>query len=177
MSGDRGLSWVPKAIGDGLLQPQTGPLLQKPCSAKVVQPIKASGLQLYVYDPPTTGAILSDVRSTGLESPLALPGAAFGRDGVLYVSTEEYNASFGRQVVVAQSSDEGVTWRRLPPIPATTTGTATFSWITAGAPGHIGVIYYYSTDSGDPGIMTTSKWSAVWAESFNADGPTPTWTV
>ena len=108
---------------------------------------------------------------------MALPGAAFGLDGVLYVSTEEYNASFGRQVVVAQSSDEGVTWRRLPPIPATTTGTATFSWITAGAPGHIGVIYYYSTDSGDPGIMTTSKWSAVWAESFNADGPTPTWTV
>jgi hypothetical protein len=177
MTGDRGLSWVPKGIGDGLLQPQSGPLLQKPCSAKVVQPIKASGLQLYVYDPGTTGAILSDVRPTGLANPSALPGAAFSLDGVLYVSSEDFNATGGRQILVSRSADEGVTWTQLPPIPATTTGTATFSWVAAGAPGHIGVIYYYSAANGDPSTMIGANWSAMWAETFNADSASPTWTV
>jgi len=185
MSTDGGTTWIPKAIGSGVLEPQSGPLLQSRCSTKVVQPIKIFGtlpsdvpeLKLYVYDPATTGAILSDVRPTGLSMPLALPGGAFSLDGVLYVSSEEANAAGGRQVVVARSPDEGVTWVKLPPIPATTTGTATFSWVAAGAPGHVGVLYYYTTDNGDPGTLNTANWSAVWAESYDADSATPTWTV
>jgi hypothetical protein len=185
-STDRGTTWVPTAIGDGLLEPQSGPLLQKNCSTKVVQPIKIFGtlpsdvpeLKVYVYDPTSTGAILSDVRPTGLALPTALPGGIFSLDGVLYVCAEEPNAAGGRQVVVARSSDEGMTWTKLPPIPSTTTGTATFTWVAAGAPGHIGVLYFYTTDNGsDPGLMTTSNWSAVWAESFNGDAATPTWSV
>jgi hypothetical protein len=178
MSTDRGMAWVPEAIGDGLLQPQTGPLLQKHCSARVVQPVKASGLEIYVYDPTSTGAILSDVRSTGLDVPIALPSGVFGLDGTLYISTEESNPAGGREVVVARSPDEGLTWTQLPPIPETTTGTATFSWIAAGAPGHIGVLYYYTADNGsDPINLTSSKWSAVWAESYDGDSANPTWAV
>ena len=57
-------------------------------------------------------------------------------------------------------------------------GTATFTWVAAGSPGHVGVIYYYTPDNGrDPSVMATSTWAAVWAESFNATSPTPTWTV
>jgi hypothetical protein len=183
-STDRGTTWVPTAIADGLLEPQSGPLLQKNCSTKVLQPIKTYGLtndvlevQFYVYDPTTMDAILSDVRPTGLPLPTALPGASFGLDGALYVSSEEPNAAGGRQVVVARSPDEGLTWAKLPPLPATTTGTATFSWVAAGAPGHVGILYYYSTDNGDPGTLTTSNWSAVWAESYDADSAIPTWTT
>ena len=186
MSTDGGSTWLPKAIGSGVLEPQTGPLLQKACSTKVVQPIKVFGtspsdipeLKLYVFDPSTTGAILSDIRSTGLGLPTALPSGAFALDGVLYVSTEEPNAAGGRQVIVARSSDEGQTWTKLPPIPGTTSGTATFTWVAAGAPGHVGVIYYYTPDNAaDPGTMATSNWSIVWAESYNSNSATPTWTV
>jgi hypothetical protein len=185
-STDGGTTWIPKAVGSGILEPQSGPLLQKPCSNKIVQPIKIFGtlpsdvpeLKLYVYDPDTTGAVLSDVRPTGLGLPIALPSGVFGRDGALYVCTEEANAAGGRQVVVARSADEGLTWTKLPPIPATTTGTATFAWVAAGDPGHIGVLYYYTADNGsDSGLMTTSNWDAIWAESFNGDTATPTWSV
>src|SRR5436190_14754948 len=116
MSTDRGMTWAPKAIGGGLLEPQSGPLLQKPCSTKVLQPIKTYGLtndvlkvQFYVYDPTGTGAILSDVRPTGLPLPTALPSAALGRDGVLYTASEQANSSGGREIVVARSADEGQT--------------------------------------------------------------------
>ena len=185
MSSDGGLTWVPRAIGSGVLEPQSGPLLQQPCSAKVVQPIKIYGtapsdvpeLKLYVYDPATTGTVLSDVRPTGLELPTALPGGAFSQNGVLYVVSEEANSAGGRQVVMARSADEGVTWTKLPPLAGTTIGTATFTAVAAGAPGHVGVLYYYTLDNGDPGALLTSNWSAVWAESFDADTAAPTWTT
>jgi hypothetical protein len=184
-STDGGTTWVPTNVGSGTLEPQTGPLLQSDCSTKVLQPIKIFGtlpsdvpeLKLYVFDPATTGAILSDVRPTGLGLGTALPAGALSLDRALYVCSEEPNATAGRQVVVARSTDEGLTWTHLPAIPATTSGTATFSWVAAGAPGHIGVLYYYTPDNGDSSTLTTSNWSLVWAESYDGDSATPTWTV
>ncbi len=127
ISTDRGLAWLPEEIGNGVLQPQSGPLLQKHCSTRVVQPIKMSDLEVYVYDPTSTGTILSDVRTTGIAPPIALPSGVFSLDGMLYVSSEEPNPAGGRQVVIARSSDEGLTWTKLPPIPGTTTGTGTLT--------------------------------------------------
>ena len=184
-STDGGFTFTPRAFGSGVLEPQSGPLLQRDCSTKVVQPVKIYGtapsdvpeVKLYIYDPMTTGAVLSDVRPTGLGLPTALPGAAFSQDGTLYVSSEEANAVGGKQVVLARSLDEGANWTKLPPIPGTTVGTATFTAVAAGAPGHVGVLYYYTSDNGDPGTLLTSNWSAVWAESFNADTAAPTWTI
>jgi hypothetical protein len=126
-------------------------------------------LKLYVYHPGSTGSIISDVRSTGLPLPLALPGASFGRDGQLWVASKEANASGGSQLVLARSTNAGVTSSKLAPIPGTTSGTAIFSWVAAGGPHHVGAIYYYTRDSGDPGTLTNSTWSVMWAESFNAD--------
>jgi hypothetical protein len=183
-STDRGTTWTPRAVGSGILEPQTGPLLQKKCSSSVLQVAKIYGnsdaeaqVQIYVFEPSSTGAVLSEMRPTGLKLPTALPSAALSLDGTLYVSSEEVNAAGGKQVVVARSSDEGKTWTKLPPLPSTTTGTATFSWVAAGAPGHIGVIYYHTADNGDAGTLTDSTWSVVWAESFNADTALPAWTV
>ena len=184
-STDRGSTWTPTSIGAGLLEPQSGPLLQRPGSTDVLQVIKINGtlpqevpeLKVYVYHPAATGSIISDIRSTGLPLPLALPSAVYGRDGQLWVSSEELNAAGGKQVVLARSTNDGVTWSKLAPIPGTTSGTAIFSWVAAGGTGHVGVIYYYTPDNGDPGSLTTSTWSTMWAESFNANSATPTWTV
>lgn len=182
-STDRGQTWTPRAVGSGLLEPQTGPLLQKRCSKFILQVTKIFGnspeeedLKFYVYDPTSTTALISDVRSTGLKLPVALPSAAFAGDDMLWVVTEEDSAAKGRQVVVARSADEGKTWTKLPPLPATTTGTATFTWIAAGEPGHIGVIYYYTPDNGTSPALTDSTWSVVWAESRDANTANPTWT-
>jgi hypothetical protein len=184
-SSDRGTSWVPRAVASGLLEPQSGPLLQKNCSSDVLQPIKVYGtapsdipeLKIYVYHPASTASIISDVRPTGLSLPFALPGAALGRDGELWTSTEEANGSGGTQVVVARSTDEGVTWTHLPAIPQTSSGTSIFSWVAAGAPHHVGVLFYHTPDNGDPSTLTTATWSTMWAETFNADSPAPTWSV
>ncbi|MFL6543010.1 MAG: hypothetical protein ACJ8I9_07580 [Chthoniobacterales bacterium] len=182
-SGDRGLTWVPRAVGSGLLEPQTGPLLQKRCSNLVLQVVKIYGnssdeeeLKVYVYDPTSPTALISDVRGTGLKLPLALPSASFSGDGVLYVASEEANPAGGRQVVLARSNDEGVTWTKLPPLPQTKTGTSIFTWVAAGEPGHIGVLYYYTPSNGDPGAMTDAVWAAVWAETRDANSAVPSWT-
>lgn len=184
-STDRGSTWTPTSIGAGILEPQSGPLLQQSGSSDVMQAIKIYGtlpqevpeLKFYVYHPSTTGSVISDVRSTGLPLPMALPSASFGRDGGLWVSSEEVNSAGGKQVVIAHSTNAGATWIKLPPIPGTTSGTAIFSWVAAGGPGHVGVLYYYTAENGDPGTLTSSNWSAMWAESFNANSSMPTWTV
>lgn len=185
-STDRGSTWTATSIGAGLLEPQTGPLLQVSGSSNVLQITKIFGtlpqevpeLKLYVYAPNSTGSIIAAVRSTGLQLPVALPSAALSKTGELWVASEEPNPAGGVQVVLARSTNEGVTWSKLAPIPGTTTGTATFTWVAAGSPGHVGVIYYYTPDNGsDTSTMTTSTWATMWAESFNADSPTPTWTV
>jgi hypothetical protein len=188
-STDRGSTWTPTSIGAGLLEPQTGPLLQKPGSSNILQITKIYGtlpqevpeLKLYVYSPGSTGSIIAAVRSTGLSLPVALPSAALGKSGQLWVASEEPNPAGGTAVVLARSTDEGVTWSKLAPIPGTTTGTAIFSWVAAGSPGHVGVIYYYTPNSANPnGDLTAfanSTWSTMWTESFNADSPVPTWTT
>jgi hypothetical protein len=184
-STDRGSTWTPTALGAGLLEPQTGPLLQKPGSSNVLQiakifgtlPQEAGELKLYVYSPNSSGSIIAAVRNTGLPLPVALPSAALGKDGELWVATEQANLAGGSSVVLARSSNEGVTWSKLPPIPATATGSATFTWVAAGSPGHVGVIYYYTPDNGSSPTLATSHWSVMWAESFNATSPTPTWAV
>jgi hypothetical protein len=184
-STDRGSTWTATSLGAGLLEPQTGPLLQKSGSSNVLQITKIFGtlpqevpeLKLYVYSPNSAGSIIAAVRSTGLPLPVALPSAALGKDGELWVATEQTNGAGGFSVVLAHSADEGVTWSKLPPIPGTTNGTATFTWVAAGSSGHVGVIYYYTPDNVDPTTAASSTWSVMWAESFNATSPTPTWTL
>src|SRR5438045_1119135 len=115
-STDRGTTWTPTALGAGLLEPQTGPLLQKPGSSNVLQITKIFGtlpqevpeLKLYVYSPNATGSIISAVRTSGLPIPVALPSSALGKDGDLWVATEQTNGAGGLSVVPAHSSNEAV---------------------------------------------------------------------
>jgi hypothetical protein len=184
-STDRGGTWTPRSIGAGILEPQSGPLLQQRGSSDVLQVIKIYGttpdelpeLKMYVYHPSSTGALISDVRGTGLPMPLALPSASLAADGTLWVASEEPNAAGGKQIVVARSNNAGATWLKLPAIPGTTTGTSIFSWVAAGDPRHVGVLFYYTPDNGEAGLLTNSNWSVRWAETFTADSSMPVWTV
>src|SRR5438128_9080605 len=115
-SSDRGGTWTPTSIGSGLLEPQSGPLLQKTGSSDVLQVIKVYGtlpqevpeLKVYVYHPGATGSIISDIRSTGLALPLALPSAAYGRGGQLWVSSDELNPAGGKQGLCAVTPNDGL---------------------------------------------------------------------
>ena len=188
-STDRGTTWIPTSIGAGLLEPQTGPLMQIPGSDHILQITKIFGtlpqetpeLKLYVYSPGATGSIIAAVRSTGLQMPVALPSAALGRASQIWVASEEPNPTGGAQIVLGRSTDEGVTWNKLAPLPGTKTGTSLFSWVAAGSKGHVGVIYYWTADNanpnGDQTAFASSNWSVIWAESFNADSAAPTWTT
>jgi hypothetical protein len=104
-STDRGATWSPKAFGSGILEPQTGPLLQKNCSTDILQVVKVFGnsdaeaqLQFYVFAPSSAGAVLSGMRPTNVKLPTALPSASLSLDGKLYIASEEPNAAGGRPV-------------------------------------------------------------------------------
>jgi hypothetical protein len=180
-SHDGGLTWVPSGFGNALLEPQTGPLFRLCGSRYVIQPLKvfdAGRVEVYVFDPSVPTAVQATKRPSPLPLPNALVGATLTLDGQkLWVVSEAPNASGGRAVVLANSSDEGATWTSLPPIPQTATGTATFTWVAAGSPGHVGVLYYDTPTNGDPTTLAGATWSVKWAETSNATDVTPTWTV
>lgn len=142
----------------------------------VLQPVNENGFVfVYRFNPAQQLNLLSDVEPTGVPSGAALPGSAMGRDGSYFVVGEGANAAGGREVVIGRTTDQGASFSILPPIPQTATGTAAFSAIAAGASGHVGVLYYYTTDSGDPGALTNSTWSVVYAETYNALSASPAW--
>jgi hypothetical protein len=176
-SSDRGFTWAPGATGQGLLEPQTGPLLGSPDHTLVLQPVKNGNLGFYIYHPTDPTHVQSDFVDTGSPGPLALPSAAFGHDGTLWTVTEVANGAGGYRVQVLRSTDVGQTWTTLPPIEDSPSGTATFTWISAGRAGHVGLVYYWSSSNGDPGSLTDATWDARWAESFDADQPNPHWHV
>ncbi len=179
VSHDRGTTFVPTQFTSNFLQPQTGPLIQKPGSSLVLQSLNDGNTNLdslYVWDP--TGATVTQTeRSSPLPLPNSLPSDAMDQAGNVWLASEKANPQGGREVITAYSSDEGQHWTQLPPIPQTLTGTATFTAVAAGSAGHVGVLYYYTTDNGDPNTLTNSTWSTVYAETFNATAATPTWTV
>jgi len=171
-STDRGTTWLPAKFGSELLEPQTGPLFRKPGSNFVLQPVNLANVTFYVFDPSNPSGVLAEERPTPVPRPVALPTAALDAAGTLYTVGEDARHA----VIVGRSTDEALTWTAHA-IPQTTSGSATFSWITAGAANHVGVIYFQTPDRGDPGLMPSAVWSAYWAETFNADAAAPTWTV
>lgn len=170
-STDGGLTWIPTQFGEGLLQPQTGPLLKKPGSSEVLEPVNTSPFSFYVFTPGATGTLLSDTRPTPLTRPFALPSAAFDSAGTLFTASED---ELG-QVLVARSADDARNWTVLPPIPHTKKGTAIFAWLAAGGPNHVGVIYYWTPDNVQADEDVNANWSVYWSETFDADAATPTW--
>ncbi|MHB8718534.1 MAG: hypothetical protein ACYDAC_06545 [Candidatus Dormibacteria bacterium] len=194
-STDRGATYVVQKSTDSALNPNDGPPILDPTSSLVFQPFvnnasnvsaldeELSGpVQMHVWDPTSPVPAPAAELNTPLQAGAALTDAAFTPDGTLYVVSEDpiYAADgttvVGKDVQVIRSSDRGVTWTKLPPIPGTTTGTAAFTWVAAGSNGHIGVIYY-QTSVGGRADAVNGSWDAKWAETTDATDPTPSWTV
>ena len=194
-STDRGSTYVPKQTAGTLADPTDGPLLVSPKTGAVVQPIidnntnatattnfESGPAVLRVYDPASVTPVAVTTYPIPLTAGGALPGAAYGRDGTLYVATEKAFRTGGAitdvGVQVARSTDDGKTWKLLPTLPGTTTGTSTFVAIGAGRGGHVGLVYYRAHVAGDPGaVPATTRWDAVYSETVDALAANPHWTT
>ena len=192
-STDRGATYVPGQTAGSVAEPTDGPLLVSPRTGKVVQPIidnltnqtattnfeSGTGL-LRVYTPGVASPVAVETRPIPLTAGGALPGAAYGRDGTLWVSSEKAVRSGGKitsvRVTVARSKDDGLTWTVLPPV--TTTGTSTFVALGAGRAGHVGLVFYRTAAAGDPGVVPAgTAWDAVYAETTDGLSTRPHWSL
>ena len=197
VSTDGGATYVPRQTVSTVADPTDGPLLVSPKTGAVVQPIidnltnatatdnfqSGPGL-LRVFDPSLTAAPASIVTyPIPLTSGGALPGAAYGKDGTLYVTAEKAIVGNGGKIIgvgvqVARSRDDGKTWTLLPMVPGTTTGTSTFVALGAGKASHVGLIFYRAKVAGNPdSVPATTKWDAVFAESSDALSAHPHWKL
>ncbi len=173
--------------GDGalLVSPKTGAVVQdvidNATNATATTNFESGPQLLRVFDPAAHGA-QTVTHPVPLEAGGSLPGSAYGRDGTLWITSERATRVNGKithvGVQVARSADDGRTWRVLPEVPGTTTGTSTFVALGAGRAGHVGLVFYRTAAAGDPGAVPgTSRWDAVYAESTDALSKAPHWTV
>jgi hypothetical protein len=183
-----GASWLATPFSGTPLSGAAGPLMASPASSHVLQANKwrdpsddVNHVAVQVLAPgagPLGTTIFAATRTTPLLHPNGLPSGAFDTAGTLYLVSEAMNGAMGQQLVVASSADEGASWVTLPALPGGNAGTATLGWLTAGAPGHVGVLYYFSPQSGSAASLPPSAtWSVMWAESSDADTATPHWAV
>ena len=173
-----GLVYTPTDTTSQTLQPQTGELVVAK-DGNVLQPLNETNIGTYVWTPnaPTNGN--PTYRVSPLPAASSLPSMAQTPDGSDYVVSETANPAGGRQVTVARTTDEGQSWKLLPPVPQTATGTAAFSAIAAGSDGHVGVLYYWSPTSAtaDSNVGSSATWAAMYAETWNAESAQPTWVT
>ncbi|MEA2476511.1 MAG: hypothetical protein QOF16_1147 [Actinomycetota bacterium] len=196
-SADRGQTWTYHQTTTKGLNSNTGDLIRSPKTHQIFQAFTdnasnqtatnnfASGpLGFHIFDG-TTGTV-SGERTTPLLGGAALPSAGFTSDGTLYIVSDMRtpkgaNTGSGKpgvEVVLARSANAGKTWKKLPAIPGTTTGTSTFTAIATGAPGHVGVIWYQSaTPELASSMPAGSTWDVKWAETTNAYSAHPKWRV
>lgn len=193
-SSDRGQTYTLAKSTDSPLNPNDGPPILAPHSSLVFQPFvdnasnqsavdeeMSGAVKLHVWDASSSSPVPAAEITTPLVAGAALTDAAFTPDGTLYVVSEDPRTDsggnvIGKDVQVIRSSDRGATWTKLPPLPGTTTGTAAFSWLAAGADGHVGVVYY-QTPVGGRADAVNGTWDARWAETTDAESAAPQWTT
>lgn len=177
-SADGGVTWSTVATGFKVLDPATGPLaFQRSPGAPAlpVQPYNHVGSYIGVFDYAEGGSLVLP-HATPLPPSNAIPSAQFDAAGALYIASEE-NVGAGTGLVVGRSPDRGASWT-VDHVPTPGIATVTFESVAAGSPGHVGVVFYGSALAGDPkNIAADAPWDAWWAESWDADAASPTWTL
>ena len=109
----------------------------------------------------------------GVSVTNVIPTMAVDRAGNLYATWSQTASS----VWMASSTDRGQTWsppRRVSP--PTLTGTNIMSWIVAGDPGRVDIVWYRSPIAGNP-VDSSSVWDIYMAQSINVLDATPTFTT
>ncbi len=179
-SNNGGSSWNVEQFGNNVLEPDTGPLVKIHNSSVVLQVLdEHPGRYVYRYVVSSPGLVpaLADVVDTGIASDEALPSDAQDTAGDFYLVGDIANAAGGLGVQVGRSTDQGMTYSQLPMIPQTATGTATFTSVAAGKPGHIAVLYYSTAANGADVISMNVPWSVRVAETYDAFDAIPVWSV
>jgi hypothetical protein len=177
-SSDGGTVWVLNQLADETLEPSDGPLLKDIGSNVILQVVDNSTMDVYRYNAGGVGVpkLISAV-TTPVGSTEALPSSTQDTAGNFYLVGNAPNAANGQAIQIARSTDQGQTYTTLPLIPQTSTGTATFMSIAAGKPGHLAVVYYYTTANVSDVTAATAPWSAQVAETYDAFDAMPVWTV
>ena len=194
-----GFTYTPAKAVEAELSPSTGGLVVLP-GGSLLQPFIDDGdaghgsqgagpeldglLSVLEWDPdgPARTAVK---RTTPLLAGTGLPSLAATSDGAAFLVSEGVTGAragagggpdviTGKNVVLARTRDRGRSWQLLPPLPGTTSGTAAMSAVTAGAPGHVGVLSYRNRQ-GSSAASATGDWDVVWAETRDALSPRPTW--
>ena len=187
-STDGGATWNLNGTVTKGANSNTGPLLQSPKGPEVFQAYADNAtnatatnnydsgpLAFHVYDPSTPG--VSKELTTPLTAGAALPSAGFTPDGTLYLASDVPSAK-GAKIELARSTNMGEKWTTLPPLPGTTRGVATFTALATGAPGHAGILFYYTRESGTANtVPADAQWDVKWAETWNADSAHPRWQI
>jgi hypothetical protein len=179
-SNNGGTTWAISQLADEELEPSDGPLLKVIGSNVILQVVDNSGMAVYRYAAGTGLSVPSLVSAvpTSIGATEALPSSTQDTAGNFYLVGNIASAGGGLGVQIGRSTDQGQTYSVLPTIPQTSTGTATFMSIAAGKPGHIAVVYYYTSAANvtDPTSVTV-PWSAQVAETYDAFDAIPVWTV
>jgi len=177
-SSDGGTVWVLNQLADETLEPSDGPLLKDIGSNVILQVVDNSTMDVYRYNAGGVGVpkLISAV-TTPVGSTEALPSSTQDTAGNFYLVGNAPNAANGQAIQIARSTDQGQTYTTLPLIPQTSTGTATFMSIAAGKPGHLAVVYYYTTANVTDVTAASVPWSAQVAETYDAFDAMPVWTV
>jgi hypothetical protein len=178
-SADRGQTYTVDQTGSTGNNPYTSKPVAGP-TGPVLQAVDV-GSSIVVNSYNRAGAQIgtsSGSADTKLPSTFTVPSITVTPDGTAYVPSEAPNDLKGTGIVLGRSTDAGKTWSKLPPLPDAASGTAIFSMAASGANGHVGIAYYWTPTSHDPGSMPAGTiWFIKWAETHNADSAAPTWKI
>jgi hypothetical protein len=101
-----------------------------------------------------------------------IPTIALDTAGNVYATWSQSASA----IWMAASSDRGQTWTPRRVSPTTLTGSNIMSWIVAGDPGRVDIVWYRSPLAGNP-VDLNSAWDIYMAQSVNVFDSNPTFTA
>ena len=134
--------------------------------------------------PPTVGPPVGP--NYGTSNANIFPAGDIDAAGNIYVAWSMNNSRTNEfSVWMAVSHDQGKTYYGPFPIssgPLAADETALFPWVAAGDDGRVNIVFYKTTSVGDPNTLpttgvNTANWHVFMAQSLNASGREPVFTV
>lgn len=130
-----------------------------------------------VIDSPTAPAPPAGAATIGSNTSNLFIGAAIDSAGNIYASWATPNARNGLyEVWFASSRDHGQTYYGPFKI-NTTVLQGNMPWITAGDNGRVAIAFYGTNGAEDPTTSVNDQWNVYFAQSLNAAGREPVFTV
>ena len=129
-----------------------------------------------VIDSPTNPAPPAGSATFGTSTANDFPGGDIDAGGNVYAVWAMNNARTNQYAVWLAASHDGGNNFYGPFQISAGTGSAEMPWIAGGDAGRVEIIFYYSSDAGDPNTANL-HWNAMFAQSLNANSREPVFTV